>query len=36
MQIKKILLLLILGLCIPVVVQAALIDYDAEDSVLFT
>ncbi len=36
MQIKKILLLLVIGLCIPVVVQAALIDYDAEDTVLFT
>ena len=34
MQIKKILLLLLPILCVPLVVHA--IDYDAEDTVLFT
>lgn len=36
MQIKKIILLFILSLCVPVAAQAQLIDYDMEDSVLFT
>lgn len=36
MQIKKIFLFLLLGLCIPLLAHAQLVEYDAEDEVVFS
>jgi hypothetical protein len=36
MQIKKIFLFLMLSLCIPFLAHAQLVEYDAEDAVVFS